>query len=201
MAAGCEPFGVDDLRRLSEQVASSWKDALDRDWSAPAGTLEWSCTRTADHAVDCVFGAAFVLASRRTDAYPEVGADMTLGAAATPEGLVESLAVATRLLVGAVVEADDDDRAILFRRPEPVIGAPVDFLPRGGTELAFHGHDVAVGLGVAFEPPVDVARRLREHILDWPLWTHGGPGWRPVVRSIDPWGDLLTASGRARAAG
>jgi hypothetical protein len=200
MAAGCEPFGVDDLRRLSEQVASTWTDAVACDWDRPAGTLDWSCRATADHLVDCVYGAAFLLASRRTDGYPEVGRDMTLGPSATPERLVESLGIATHLLVGAVTEADPDEHAILFRRPEPVVGTPVDFPARGAMEVALHAHDVALGLGVPFEPPVDVARRLREHTLDWPLWTHGGPGWRPVVRSIDPWGDLLTASGRARAA-
>jgi hypothetical protein len=37
------------------------------------GTLEWSCFKTADHTVDCVFSYAFFLASRRTDRYPPFG--------------------------------------------------------------------------------------------------------------------------------
>ncbi len=198
MAAGCEPFGVDDLRGLSQQVASSWLDAAGRDWHAPAGTVDWSCTRTADHLVDCVYGAAFLLASRRTDAYPDVGTDLTLGSSATPGRLVESLRIGDPPADRCGGRGRPRRSGDPVPSPEPVVGEAADFLPRGGAELAFHGHDVAVGLGVPFEPPVDVARRLREHIVGWPMWTHGGPGWSPIVRSIDPWGDLLTASGRSR---
>ena len=89
LRSGDERFTVDDLYALSDQVASAWTSAADRDWSAAAGSLEWSCTRTADHAVDCVYAPAFFLASRMTDDYPAIGLDLTLGAEATPVRLVE----------------------------------------------------------------------------------------------------------------
>ncbi len=74
LPSGAERFTADDLEELSALVADTWTSAADRDWSAQAGTVEWSCTATADHAVDCVYAPAFFLASRRTDAYPQAPA-------------------------------------------------------------------------------------------------------------------------------
>ena len=54
MQSGEERFTVDDLYELSNLFATTWSSAAERDWSVRAGTLEWSCTRTADHTVDCV---------------------------------------------------------------------------------------------------------------------------------------------------
>lgn len=167
---------------------------VDRDWSARAGTLEWSCRQTADHAVDCVFAPACFLASRRTDRYP-AAAELLLGDAATPAALVESLDVATRVLAAVVHDAGPDVRAVIFRGTPAVLGAPADFVPRAAMELALHAHDVCTGLGVAFEPPAPLCHRLREHTRPWPLWTRL---WGELGATDDPWGDLLAASGRAR---
>jgi hypothetical protein len=67
------PFSREDLDAVAELVVGSWRSGLDRDWSVPAGTLEWSCGRTADHTVDSVLAIAFFLASRKQDGYPEWG--------------------------------------------------------------------------------------------------------------------------------
>jgi hypothetical protein len=42
------PFTVDDFDHLSQLVIDLWGSAVDRDWSVPAGALEWSCFTTAD---------------------------------------------------------------------------------------------------------------------------------------------------------
>ena len=128
---GTDRFTGHDMEELVGLVADAWTAGADRDWSAPAGTLEWSCLATADHAVDCVYAPTFFLASRRTDEYPEAGGNLTLGAAATPAGLVESLQIATRVLVAVVRTTDPGVRSILFPMAEPVLGTPADFLPRG----------------------------------------------------------------------
>jgi hypothetical protein len=195
LQSGAETFTVDDLFALVDMVASSWLTAADRDWSVPAHTVEWSCLATADHAVDCVYAPAMFLASRRVDAYPEVGLNVQLGPAATPARLVESLGIAAQLLSGVVHDASDDVRAVIFRRPQVIVGAPRDFVPRAAVELILHAYDVAGGLGTAFEPAAEMCRRLREHTRSWPMW---GVHWKPLGESDDPWGDLLAASGRAR---
>ncbi|MET0662811.1 MAG: hypothetical protein ABWZ42_06745 [Ilumatobacteraceae bacterium] len=196
LRSGPERFTAGDLEELSALVAATWTASAHGDWSAHAGTVGWSCTATADHAVDCVYAPAFFLASRRTDAYPHAGGDLTMGEDATPERLVESLAIATRVLVAVVRDATDDVRSVIFRRPR-LLGAPGDFLPRGAMELALHAHDVCVGLAVPFEPPPAIARRLREHTRPWPMWT---TEWDGLGDTDDAWGDLLTASGRERTA-
>ena len=197
LRSGVERFSDDDLCVLSEVVSEAWASAADRDWSVPAGSLDWSCLATADHAVDCVYAPAFFLASRRTDAYPEAGGDLTLGPRATPARLVESLAIATRILGAVVRSSDGHERAVIFRRPEVVVAGPDDFVPRGALELVLHAHDVCAGLGVPFEPPADLCLRLREHTRPWPVWTSA---WQGLRQTDDPWGDLLASSGRCRQA-
>ena len=186
-----------DLEELTDVVADAWTRGAGRDWSVPAGTLEWSCTKTADHAVDCVFAPAFFLASRKTDGYPDAGENFTVGADATPAQLVEALRIASRVLAAVVADADPSVRAVIFRRPTVVTAPPADFLPRGALELILHAHDVCTGLGVEFEPPATLCGHLIEHTAGWP-WV--AVGWtKPTLTADDPWGELLRASGRARA--
>src|SRR5262245_6415336 len=137
-------FTTEDLFELTEQVSAAWLGAEGRDWSVPAGTLDWTCTATADHAVDCVFAPAYFLASRRTDDYPDIGV-FSVGPDPQPRQLVEALGVASRVLAAVVAEAEAEPglQAILFRGP--VLGAPADFLPRGALELILHAHDVCAG--------------------------------------------------------
>lgn len=194
LESGDERFTSADLLQLSYQVGQAWAAGAGRDWSVPAGTLEWSCLRTVDHAVDCVYAPAFFLASRRVDDYPDVGFDLTIGAEANPARLAESLQIATRILVAVVRDAGPDVQAIIFRRPEHLSAPAQDFLPRAAVELILHAHDVCSGLRVPFEPPGELCYRLREHTRPWPMW---GTTWANLDRSEDPWVDLLRASGRA----
>ena len=66
-------FTAEDLDVLSDLTVRTWREAAERDWSAPAGTLEWSCTRTAVHVVDTVLAPAFFLASVATTAIRPAG--------------------------------------------------------------------------------------------------------------------------------
>ncbi len=193
LVSGAERFTTADMYALSDLVASAWTAASDRDWSAHAATLEWTCLATADHAVDCVYAPAFFLASRNTDAYPDLGRNLSLGPAATPKRIVQSLTIATRALVAIVNDAPPETRAVIFRRPEVTTATPEDFLPRAAVELALHAHDVCTGLDQPFAPPPDLCARLREHTRPWPMWTIA---WNGLPHTDDPWHDLLAGSGR-----
>ena len=118
-----------------------------------------------------------------------------MGPNATPAQFVEAIQVAGRLVAGVVATTPDDVRAIIWRHPVET-RPPADFAPRAGLELVLHGHDVAAGLGVAYEPPADVCARLRDHTRDWRHWNGGA--WPPLTITDDPWGDIVTASGRFR---
>lgn len=188
-------FSVDDLEALTGVIAGAWRSASDRDWSARAGSLEWSCTSTANHAVDTVLAPAFFLASRKLDGYPEFE-PFTLGAEARPEALTEGLETATRILSAVVGAAEPDARAVIWHTPGGAeVRGPEDFVPRGALELILHAHDVCTGLDVPFDPSLEVCERLRRHTRAWPVWAM--PGWMPLAMGGDPWVDLLRASGRS----
>lgn len=122
---------------------------------------------------------------------------MLLGERADPRRLIESLTIATRLLVAVVRDAPADARAAIFRGPAVAVAGPPDFPPRAALELILHAHDVCLGLGVPFEPAPTLCEHLREHTRPWPVWAY----WGELPRTDDPWGDLLVASRRHRSLG
>jgi hypothetical protein len=182
-------FTVDDLKLLSELVIETWQSGLDLDWSFPAGTLEWSCRKTAEHAVDTVFAPAFFLASRRQHAYPAFQ-DLRAAPDATIADLVDGLRATTNMLWAVIVTADPDVRAIIRRRPAVETAAPQDFAPRGALELIVHTHDISTGLGIPFDPPRDLCSRLFAHTRNWPQ--------EVIEPTDDSWSDLLASRGRPR---
>lgn len=186
------PFTVADLETLTEVVAGRWEAGADGDWSAPAGTLEWDCRRTAIHAADATLAPAFFLASRRTDTYPDGG--WVLPDDASPEAMIDGIRTAGRVLAAVAAHTDPSTEAIIWRRPTVTVRPPSDFPARGAFELALHGHDVCAGLGLDLDPPRPVIGRLLDHSREWPHWS--SPGWSPPVATDDPWHDLLRASGR-----
>jgi hypothetical protein len=186
-------FSCADLDTLAGTVAQAWRSGSDRDWSVPAGSLDWSCTATADHAIDTVLAPAFFLASRKQDDYP-AGGPFTMGPDARPDTLIEGIETASRVLIAVVTVADPDVRAVIWRSPRIETRGPADFVPRGALELLVHGHDVCTGLDVAFDPPTELCERLRAHTQLWPHW--GSPGWTQLSMTGNPFVDLLRSSGR-----
>lgn len=182
------PFTVDDFDVVASLVLAAWASAVTRDWSVPAGTLEWSCWTTADHTVDCVFSYALFLASRQQDSYPKLG-ELHAEADATPADLVTGLRSVSTMLSSVVRTAPADARAIIWMRNGGEVAGPVHFAARGAHELILHGHDVCAGLGVAFDPPRDLCQRLWDHTHAWGVFGETDP-------TGDPWPDLLTRSGR-----
>ncbi len=172
--AAADPFSADDFDTVSRLVIEAWRSGSDRDWSVPAGTLEWSCWRTADHTIDCVLP------------FSELHAFET----ASPADLVNGLEAVTTLLRAVIVTADPDTRAVIHYHPHVATGSPQDFAARGALEMVLHAHDVCTGLDLAFTPPPELCRRLRDHTRDWPAGA--------TASTSEPWSDLLEGSGRAR---
>lgn len=192
---GTGPFGRNDLDDVTRLVADAWRSGAHRDWTVPAGTLEWSCGRAADHTVDAVLAVAIFLASRKQDGYPDWGwGELTMGERAVPEVLIEAFEAVGRLLSGAIAIAEPGARAVIWRRPAVEVRGAEDFAARGGLEMLLHGHDVCTGLGVPLDPPLDLCQRLRDHTRGWPHWT--SPGWTDAPVTDDAWADLLIGSGR-----
>ncbi len=144
---------------------------------------------TADHLVDCVFSYAFFLASRKQDDYPNWGELHSLPGAG-PTDMIEGLRAVTTMLVAVIDAAEPGASAVIRRWPTVETGHPAEFAPRGGLELILHAYDVCSGLGVPFDPPPTLCRRLFDDTQGWPS--------AAIDPTSDPWGDLLERSGRPR---
>jgi hypothetical protein len=181
-------FTLADFRELSRYVIDRWTAGIDLDWNVQAGTLEWTCIYTADHVVDCVFSYAFFLASAKLDGYPRFG-ELHALADAGPSDMIDGLRATTTMLAAVVAAAEPDAVATIWYSPLPELRGAADFAARGALEMILHAHDVCTGLGVVFEPPADLCRRLFDHTSDWPMH----PAMPPAA---DAWSALLERSGR-----
>ena len=188
-ATPLDEFTREDFDQLSELVLVAWTSAVDQDWSVNAGSLDWSCWETADHAIDCVFSYAFFLATRKLDGYPEFG-ELHALPGAPPSELILGLRGACNMLSSVIATTPPGTRAIIRRWPEPETAEPNEFAARGAHEMILHAHDFCIGLGVAFEPSHDLCERLYRHSSSWPVWEDHDV-------CANPWHNLLVRSGRA----
>ena len=151
---------ADDLDSVISCVMSGLLPITDRDWSVPAGTLEWDCWHTAEHIADSLLSYAWQLAVQPTSRY-----------------------------VRAVATAQKDrlHRPRYWNSPSPAAGSwprwcarpartsapiirpgwrsPEGFAAIGCHEALLHGNDIAQGFGLSLEPPRDVCRRVLARIF------------------------------------
>lgn len=171
-------------QRVTEAVASAvavLRPAVDRDWTAvkPAG-MEWTVHETAFHICGCLVSYAANLAGGAQDDY--VPFDITLDEGTDNLGLLHVLETGGALLAAAVRTAPREARAF---HPSPFRSANrVGFAAMGVAEVLLHTHDIADGLGLAYEPPA----HLPEYVL-----TRIFPEVQP---GPDAWRTLLWATGR-----
>jgi RimJ/RimL family protein N-acetyltransferase len=176
----------DDVTAAVAGCAAVLGAAAERDWRAVrAGRLEWDCHTTAFHIAEAFVGYAANLAGRAQDAY--VPFDITLDEGTDNAGLVHVIETTGALLAAAVRTASPGVRAF---HPYPFRSADREgFAAMGIAEVLLHTHDIAEGLGVAYEP----SEQLAESVLTW-LFPHVQPG--PA-----PWPTLLWATGRGELPG
>ncbi|MFJ8626147.1 maleylpyruvate isomerase N-terminal domain-containing protein [Kitasatospora sp. NPDC093550] len=120
--------------------------ARDRDWSVPAGPLEWSCRDTAAHIAHDLLAYAGQLAARPRTRY--LPFDLTVSPDADPDQVLDVVLAAGELLGNALDAAPDDLRAYHHGPCEPR-----GFAAMGVAELVLHTHDIALGLGLTWQLP------------------------------------------------
>ncbi|MEV7793065.1 GNAT family N-acetyltransferase [Streptomyces sp. NPDC087512] len=170
--------------QVEEAVAGAvalLRTAVDRDWEAArAGRLEWSCRYTAEHIAGDLLAYAGQLAGRAADAY--VPFEITLDDGTGNEDVLNVIETTGALLSATLRTTPREVRAF---HPYPFRSANREgFAAMGVTEVLAHTHDIAEGLGLAYEPPAG----LCEGVLTR-LFPHVQPG-------TDPWRTLLWATGR-----
>ncbi|MGW6902875.1 GNAT family N-acetyltransferase [Streptomyces sp. NPDC054940] len=170
--------------RVQEAVAGCvalLRTVVERDWTAVrAGRVEWDCHATAFHIAEDLIAYAANLAGLAQDAY--VPFEITLEEGTDNAGLLHVIETTGALLTAAVRTAPRDARGF---HPYPFRSANREgFAAMGVAEVLLHTHDIAEGLGVAYEP----AAELPEFVLTT-LFPHVRPG-------PDHWRTLLWATGR-----
>ena len=148
----------------------------DRDWSVPAGSLEWTCWHTAEHIGDCLLSYAWQLAVQPTTRY--VRAVATVEKDASPAEVLEFAITGGRVLASMVRTSPAHVRAF-----HPAGAAdPEGFAALGCNEALLHGNDIAQGFGFSLDPPRDVCRRVLARLY---------PQAPTDLADIDPWTSLL----------
>jgi hypothetical protein len=186
------PVTVDDIDTAVTATVATLGPALDRDWHVPAAGLDWSCWETLEHTSDDLFAYAMQLAPKQPplDTHTPVawrrerdgGPTSTIFAdpSAGNAGLLQVLEGCATLLIAVVRTTPDTVRAYHGFG----VSDPEGFAAMGVVEVLVHTHDVAAGLGLAFEPPADLCDRVL-----WRLFPDAPPG---TAR----WPTLLWATGR-----
>ncbi|OCC12178.1 VOC family protein [Streptomyces sp. PTY087I2] len=191
------PVTADDVTtavRLAVDVLA--KAPADR-WEARAGSLEWTCWETAEHLGDDLVSYAVRLGPRTPPLEQNLPFRWTSERPGGQEGLlfVDRSAGPAGLL--ATVEARGALLASMVRTTPPGVRAyhvysvsdPEGFAAMGVVETLVHAHDIAEGLGLAWEPPAALCDRALARLF--PDAPAGG----------DRWAVLLWATGRAELPG
>lgn len=174
-------------------IAAFRRAPADADWSAQAGTLDWTCWETAEHLIDDLFAYAAQLGpatppTQRNVTYwfhsardggpaNAIFVDREAGA----DGLFEALEATAGMLAALVTVRPPDVRAFHSYG----VSDPEGFAAMGVVETLVHAYDIGAGLGVDFTPPADLCDRALARLFpEAPADTHR-------------WQTLLWATGRA----
>lgn len=177
---------ADDLDTALDCVATALGAATGKDWSALPGTGDWDCWHTAEHVGDCLLSYAAQLVARPAGRYVRflAAADKEASAAEVLE-----FAVAGGRILAATVRT----AAPRVRAYHPTgMADPEGFAGMGCVEALVHGADVALGLGLRFDPPRDLCARVLARMF---------PEVSEELAGVDPWQALSWATGRLALSG
>ena len=173
------PITVDDLEAAVTDAVQVLRRGVDLDWSVPAGTLSWDCRRTCAHMADDLIAYAAQLAAQVSSGYLPFRLQPSRGT--SPEGLLNLVEATGAILAATVRVAPEGARGF---HPYGIADAE-GFTALGIAEVILHTHDIAAGLGLAYEPAADVCERVLSRLSR-----------DPQARSESPWSVLLWATGR-----
>jgi hypothetical protein len=179
-------MGGDQVEEAVAGAVAVLRTVVDRDWdSVKAGRLEWSCRETAVHITVDLITYACRLAVGATEEHAPI--DITLDEGTGNAGVLDVIETTGALLAAAVRTAPRETRAF---HPGPFRSANREgSAAMGVAEVLLHTHDIAEGLGIAYEPPAqlceDVLTRIFPHVQPGP----------------DHWRTLLWATGRGELPG
>ena len=128
------------------EVLRALRPHADKDWGVPAGALDWSCWRTAEHVAHDLLAYSGQLAAQPIGSYLPM--DLTVAPGTSPSGVLDVVQACGTLLRTAVAAAAPATRAWHW--------GPTDadgFAALGADELLVHAWDIAQGLHLPWRPP------------------------------------------------
>jgi hypothetical protein len=151
------PGGRDVEQAVAEmtRVLTPYESA---DWQRRAGTLDWSCWTTAAHVAHDLLAYAGQLAAQPNDAY--LPFDLTVRDDATPRDLLRIVTAAGRLLSTMVAGSEPGARAWHWGPADPS-----GFAALGVNETLLHTFDITTGLGIAWQPPVNLCQAVLSRLF------------------------------------
>ncbi|SCG41075.1 hypothetical protein GA0074704_1073 [Micromonospora siamensis] len=180
------PVTADDLDAALSSVVTALRPATNRNWSVPAGDLEWDCWHTAEHVGDCLLSFAGQLIARPEQRFTRFMANANQDA--SPAEVLEFAEVGGRLLAASVRASGPEVRAY-----HPAgLADPEGFAAMGCVEALVHGDDIARGLGLTLDPPRDVCARVLARLH---------PEQARELAGEEPWAALRWATGRIELPG
>ncbi|MEU7135347.1 hypothetical protein [Streptomyces sp. NPDC046261] len=192
MHAAPQPVTADDVEEAVQLMLTALRGAPEGSWGNRAGTLEWDCWETVEHLADDMFNYAAQLApptppldgwvpfvlSRLRPGGPQETIHAERGAGLP--GLFQVLEANAGLLAAMVRTKPPHTRAFHSYG----VADPAGFAAMGVIETLVHAHDVAQGLGVAWEPPAELCERVLARLFP------------DAPTDAEPWPTLLWATGR-----
>ena len=142
---------------------------MDRDWAIRAGCLEWSCRDTAAHIADALGFYAAHLASMATE---WLKFDVVPHADATNLHVLRLIEAMGAAFAHVLEATPGDARAFHHSGMWDRSG----FAAMGCLEVLVHAGDVSEGLGIPFDPPRDICRRVVDRLFVGP--PPDGDPWR-----------------------
>jgi hypothetical protein len=170
-------LAVADVVAAAEVATAALRPAVGRDWSVRAGPLEWDVGYTITHMIGAAAKYTLYLASRCEHF---IALAVTRWPDASNEEAIDSIAPVAAGLAAVAAATPSDVRAYHAAGPS----SAADYVGRACVEFLVHTDDALRGLGLAYDPPAGLCRRVLEQQY-------------PGAGADNPWPALLTATGRS----
>lgn len=149
-----------DIIQSADIALAALTRAVETDWSARAGDLEWSCRRTLDHIVDTLLLYGSYVATRAVESRatirngdPEASVPVLLAHLDASARMLELICDGTRPPLRAF-------------HPSGLSDAD-GYRAMACSEVLTHTDDIAQGLGLALLPPDGLCERIMTRVFLW----------------------------------
>lgn len=147
-----------DLGKAVAEMLEVLEPQVGRDWTVPAGPLEWNCRQTAAHIGHDLLAYAGQVAAGPADSY--LPFDLNVRPTASPAEVLQTVTACGRLLGCVLSTASPSMRAWHWGPCDPE-----GFAAMGVAETLLHTHDITQGLAVDWLPPAPLCAAVLDRLF------------------------------------